>query len=165
MMKEDEDIATYFLQVDEIINTMRGLGEKVENPALVQKILRSLLMIFDSKVSTLEETQDIDKLSMDELHGILTTYEMRIEQEKPSRKEATFKVSKKTKKKNQNSKYFSCSSFSVDSDDEELSNFVRNPKQGTSRFKGKLPFKFFNCGKIGQFVSKFVYAKGLESEE
>jgi hypothetical protein len=25
MMKEDEDIATYFLRVDEIMNTMRGL--------------------------------------------------------------------------------------------------------------------------------------------
>ena len=30
-MKEQEDIATYFLRVDEIVNTMRGLGEKVEN--------------------------------------------------------------------------------------------------------------------------------------
>ena len=34
-MKEDEDIAAYFLRVDEIVNTMRGLGEKVENTALV----------------------------------------------------------------------------------------------------------------------------------
>lgn len=33
-MKEDEAIAAYFLRVDEIVNTMRGLGEKVENPAL-----------------------------------------------------------------------------------------------------------------------------------
>ena len=30
-MKKDEDITTYFLWVDEIVNTMRGLGEKVEN--------------------------------------------------------------------------------------------------------------------------------------
>ena len=41
-MKEDENIGAYFLRVDEIVNTMRGLGEKVENPTLVQKILRSL---------------------------------------------------------------------------------------------------------------------------
>ena len=38
-MKEVEDIATYFLQVDEIMNTMRGPGEEVENTKLVQKIL------------------------------------------------------------------------------------------------------------------------------
>ena len=70
MMKKDEDIATHFLRVDKIMNTMRVLGEKVENTTLVQKILRSLPMIFDSKVSTLEEMKDLDKLSMDELHGI-----------------------------------------------------------------------------------------------
>ena len=58
---------------------MRGLGEQVENTTLVQKILRSLLMRFDSKVSSLEERKDLDKLGMDELHGILTACEMRIE--------------------------------------------------------------------------------------
>ena len=114
-MKEEEDIATYFLQVDEIVNTMRGVGEHIENTTLVQKILRSLPMRFDSKVSALEERQYLDKLSMDELHGILTTYEMRTKKENPSRKEETFKVSKKTKKNNQEKK--SCSSCSEDSDD------------------------------------------------
>ena len=116
-MKEDEDIATYFLRVDEIVNTMRGLWERVENTTLVQKILRSLPMRFDSKVLSLEERQDLDKLSMDELYGILTTYEMRTEQEKPSKNETTFKVSKKTNKNKQKSK--SCSSCSEDSDDEK----------------------------------------------
>ena len=76
-MKEDEDTATYFLWVDEIVNTMRGLGEKVENTTLVQKILRSLPNIFDSKLSALKERKDLDKLSMDELHGIVTAYEKR----------------------------------------------------------------------------------------
>ena len=53
-MKEDEDISSYFLRVDEIVNTMRGLGENVENTTLVQKILIYIPMIFDCKVSTLE---------------------------------------------------------------------------------------------------------------
>jgi hypothetical protein len=38
-------------------------------------------------------------ISMDELHGIFTAYEMRTGQENPSKKETTFKTSKKTKKK------------------------------------------------------------------
>lgn len=164
-MKEDGDIATYFLWVDEIVNTMRGLGEKVENPTLVQKILISLPMRFDSKVSSLEERQDLDKISMDELHGILTAYDMRIEQEKPSRKEEAIKVSKKTKKNNQNPKSCSCSSCSEDSDDEEEANFVIKLNRGTDKFKGKLPFKCFNCGKIGHFASKCPYAKGSKSDE
>ena len=79
IMKEHEDIANYFLRVDEIVNTMRSLGEKVEGSTIVQNILRSLPMIFDSKVSSLEERKHIDKISMDELYRILTTYEMIME--------------------------------------------------------------------------------------
>ena len=83
-------------------------------------------MRFDYKVSVLEERQDLDKLSMDELHGSLTSYGLRTKQEKPFRKEATFKVSKKTKKNNLKSKSYS--SCSEDSDDEEEANFVRKMK-------------------------------------
>jgi hypothetical protein len=56
--------------VDEIVNTIRGLGEKVEEPMIVQNVLRSLPLIFDAKVSTIEEMKDLDSLTMDELHGI-----------------------------------------------------------------------------------------------
>jgi hypothetical protein len=36
-------------------------------------------MRFDPKVSSLEERADLSTLSMDELHGILTAFEMRTE--------------------------------------------------------------------------------------
>jgi hypothetical protein len=54
-MKEDENIATYFLQVDETVNAIIGLGEEIEEFVIVQKALRSLPMRFDPKISTLEE--------------------------------------------------------------------------------------------------------------
>ena len=38
-MEESEDIATYFLHIDEVVNTMRGLGETVENAIIVKKFL------------------------------------------------------------------------------------------------------------------------------
>ena len=98
-MKEDEDIASYLLQVDEVVNIIKGLGVEVDDLVVVQKILRSLPMRFDSKISSLEEREYISTLSMDKLHGIFTAYEMRIEQENLIKKEATFKASKKTKKK------------------------------------------------------------------
>jgi hypothetical protein len=41
--------------------------------------------------------KDLEKLMMDDLHGILIAYEMRKEKENPTWKEATFKASKKTK--------------------------------------------------------------------
>ncbi len=33
-MEESEDIATYFLRIDEVANTMRGLGKKIEDDAI-----------------------------------------------------------------------------------------------------------------------------------
>jgi hypothetical protein len=41
--------------------------------------------------------KDMGELMMDDLHGILIAYEMRIEKEKPVWKEAIFKASKKRK--------------------------------------------------------------------
>ena len=96
-MKESEDIKTYFLWVYEIVNAIKGLIEEIKESIIIQKVLRSLPMRFDPKISALEEREDIATLSMYELHGILTTYEMRREQANTSKKEATFKASKKTK--------------------------------------------------------------------
>ena len=64
-------------------------------------------MRFDSQISTIEERSDLDTMTMDELHGILIAYEMRIEQEDPSGKEAAFKASTKkgTSKPNPKSEY------------------------------------------------------------
>jgi hypothetical protein len=44
---------------------------------VVQKVLRSLPMRFDPKISSLEERVDISTLIMDVIHGIFTVYEMR----------------------------------------------------------------------------------------
>jgi hypothetical protein len=94
-MKEDENIPAYFLRVDETVNAIIGLGEEIKEYVIVQKVLISLPMIFDPKISALEERADLNSISMDELHGIFTTYEMRTEQENPDIKEVAFKESKK----------------------------------------------------------------------
>jgi hypothetical protein len=82
-MKEDENIAVYFLRVDEIVNPIIGLGEEIKESIIVEKVLRSLPMRFNPKISTLEERSDLNSISMDELHGIFTAYEMRTELENP----------------------------------------------------------------------------------
>jgi hypothetical protein len=89
-MKEDEIIVAYFLRVDETVNAIIGLGEEIEESMIVQKVLRSLPMRFNLKISSLEERSDLNSISMDELHGIFTAYEMRTEQENPNVKEAAF---------------------------------------------------------------------------
>jgi hypothetical protein len=142
-MNEDETISKYFLRVEELVNAMKGLGEKIEEPFLVQKILRSLLDKFNSKVSAIEELSDLKTLSIDQLLGTLTAYEMRINKDKSSTREASFKADKNT-----------------DSELDDIeAKFVRRLKKGSGKYQGKLPFKCFNCGKIGHFASKCPHQK------
>jgi hypothetical protein len=77
-------------------------------------------------------------LTLDQLLGTLTAYEMRITKGKSTTREASFKAEK-----------------NIDSDIDEIEeNFVRRLTRGSGKYKGKLPFKCFNCGKIGHFASK-----------
>jgi hypothetical protein len=77
-MNEDEIISKYFLRVEELVNAMKGLGEKIEDPFLVQEILRSLPDRFNPKVYAIEKLNDLKTMSIDQLLGNLTTYKMMI---------------------------------------------------------------------------------------
>ena len=90
-MKEEENIALYILRVDEIVNVIRGIGGEIKEKDIVDKVLRTLPMRYDSKVSSLEEQDDLKLMTVDELHGIFTSYEMRTRQNGSSKKEAAFK--------------------------------------------------------------------------
>ncbi len=113
---------------------MRGIGEEIHESKVVEKILRSLRARFDSKVSTIEEIKDLEKLSKDELHGILAAYEIRTESYSPSKAEAAFKISKKTHKYRTSLEY------------DEEAHFTKKLQCRIGKYKGKLPLKCFNCG-------------------
>jgi sirohydrochlorin ferrochelatase len=49
-MKEDENIAAYFLRVGKTVNSIIGLGEEIQESVIVQKVLRSLPMRFNPKI-------------------------------------------------------------------------------------------------------------------
>jgi hypothetical protein len=164
-MKEDEDITAYFLRVDETVNAIIGLGEEIEKSVIVQKVLRTLPMRFNPKISSLEERLDLNSVSMDELHGIFIAYEMRTEQENLDVKEAAFKASKRSKqKKKEQEEYISSSDISED--DEEVANFVKRLNKGTNgRYRGKLPLICFNCDGIGHFSNKCPHKKKKRNDE
>ena len=89
--KEEETIASYLQSIDEVVNTIKGLGERV----IVQKVLRNLPIRFNPKVCAIEKMRDLNKMAMDILHGNIIEYDMRIEN--PNPKEVTFKLTKKKK--------------------------------------------------------------------
>ena len=68
---------------------------------------------------------------------------------KKSKKEALFKVTSKNQSENL--------------DDEEAL-FVSRLNKGTGKYKGKLPLKCFNCGRIGNFSHMCSYPKQEESD-
>ena len=96
-MKEEENISEYFERIDEIPNAIQGIGVELEEIEIVEKVLRSLPMIYNPKISTLEGRENLDKLTMNELYGILIAYEMRIDQDNSQKKEVIFKASKVAK--------------------------------------------------------------------
>jgi hypothetical protein len=163
-MKEDENIAAYFLRVDETVNAIIGLGEEIEESVIVQKVLRSLPMRFDPKIPALEERSDLNSISMDELYGIFTAYEMRTKQENTDVKEASFKASKRSKQKEKQQEEHSNNS-DVSEDDEEVANFVKRLNKGTDgRYRGKLPLICFNYDGIGHFANKCPRKKKRNDE-
>jgi hypothetical protein len=90
---------------------------------------------------------------------------MRIYRDNPVTKEATFKESKKTKKKNMQNPKSDRSCSDGLKEDEEMEKFLKSLKRGTGKYKGMLPMKCFNCVGISHFTSKFHHAKNKESDE
>ena len=118
-------------------------------------------MAYNPKVSTIEDRENISALALDELYGMLIAYELRIGRENHSKEEIIFKVLKKTEA--QKSKLQS--SPQEESYDEEEANFIKKLQKGSGKYKGKLPFKCFNCGKVGHFASKCPYPKECYENE
>eukprot|EP00253_Pinus_taeda_P007064 PITA_07064 len=142
-MYNDESVSNYFVCVDDIVNSMKNLGEKIKEVVVVEKVLRSLSARFESKVSTIEEKENLQNLKMSQLHRILTAYEMR-KGGPLDKRVASFKASRK-------GEYYESGHVS---EEEEESSFVRNLQRGTGRFRGNLPFKCFCCGRVGHYATK-----------
>lgn len=81
-MKAGEKIEAYFGRVMEVANDMRNCGEDMKDVAIVEKILRSLTENFSFVVCSIEESKDIDQLSVDELQASLHIHEGKVIEKK-----------------------------------------------------------------------------------
>eukprot|EP00253_Pinus_taeda_P003434 PITA_03434 len=135
---------------------MKNPGEEIKEFTLVEKVLRSLSAKFESKVSAIEEKQDLQTITMKQLHGILTAFEMR--KRGPSdMREAAFKDLEKGKEELNESGHIS--------EEEDEVNFVKRLQRGSRRFRGKVPFKFFACGSVGHYPTKCPHKDKYDKEK
>jgi hypothetical protein len=143
-----------------VVNSIRVVGEEITDKPIVQKILISLPMRYDANISSIGDGSDLGTLTVDQLHGILTAYEMRKGNDKSTKYEIVLKASKTNinqKKKLQ--------SYHHEESDVEEDNFIIKLQKGSWKYKGKLPFKCFNYGKVGHFASKCPYPKEDPKDE
>ncbi|XP_010248219.1 PREDICTED: uncharacterized protein LOC104591135 [Nelumbo nucifera] len=79
-MKSGESVTDYFSRTMAIVNKMRIYGDKMEDVTIVEKILRSMTPKFNFVVCSIEESHDIDELSIDELQSSLLIHEHKLNQ-------------------------------------------------------------------------------------
>lgn len=77
-MKNGEAVTAYFARVMETANDMRICGEVMDDVKIVEKILRSLTDNFNYVVCSIEESKDIDSLTVDVLQASLQIHESKV---------------------------------------------------------------------------------------
>ena len=70
-MEEDKSFDKFYAKLKNIMNSIFNLGETIPEPKIVRKVLRSLLERFHAKITTIEESKDIEKIPLTELVGNL----------------------------------------------------------------------------------------------
>ncbi|CAL9007503.1 unnamed protein product [Prunus brigantina] len=77
-MKNGETVTDYFARILTVANKMRIHGDRMEDVTVIEKILRSMTSKYDYVVCSIEESKDIDTLSIDELQSSLLVHEQRM---------------------------------------------------------------------------------------
>ena len=66
-MEEDELFDEFYAKLKDIVNSAFNLGQTILEPKIVRKVLKSLPERFHDKITTIEESKDIDKIPLTEL--------------------------------------------------------------------------------------------------
>ncbi|XP_028121176.1 uncharacterized protein LOC114318476 [Camellia sinensis] len=77
-MKAGGSVNDYFGRTLITANKMRIHGERMEDVVIIKKILRSMTPKYDYVVCSIEESNDLDTLSIDDLQSSLLVHEQQI---------------------------------------------------------------------------------------
>lgn len=73
-MKDDENIKYFFGKIMKLVNQLKLFREKMTKKRIVNKVLVSLIKKFEAKISSLEDSKDIAKLTLSELVNALEAW-------------------------------------------------------------------------------------------
>ena len=77
-MKSSETIADYHARVKTVANQLRRNGEDLKDERISEKILRSLDPKFNFIVTAIEESKDLEEMSVEEIVGSLQAHEHKV---------------------------------------------------------------------------------------
>ena len=127
-MEEDESFDEFYAKLKDIVNSAFNLGETIPEPKIVRKVLRSLPKRFHVKITKIEESKDIDKISLTKLVGNLQTYELGLTTIKKSSKSKSMALKAKS----------SDTDESLDDEDSKMKSYIiRQFKKFTKNANGK----------------------------
>lgn len=74
-MQQGEFVSDYFSRTMAIANKMRINDDKMEDITIIEKILRFMTTNYDYVVCSMEESKNLDGLSIAELHSSVLVHE------------------------------------------------------------------------------------------
>ena len=74
-MKDSEVLKEFTDRLLKVVNQIKILGEDLSDKRVVEKVLISLLERFEAKISSLEESRDLNQISLAELINALQATE------------------------------------------------------------------------------------------
>ena len=66
-MEEDKSLVEFYAKLKDIMNSAFNLGETIPEPKVVRNVLRSLPKRFHAKITSIEESKNIDKIPLTKL--------------------------------------------------------------------------------------------------
>ena len=115
-MEEDKSFDEFYAKLKDIVNSAFNLREIIPEPKIVRKVLKSLPERLHAKITTIEESKDIDKIPLTELVGNLQTYELGLTRIGKSSKSKSKSMALKAKSSDTNE--------SLDDEDSKMKSYI-----------------------------------------
>ncbi|KAG6513031.1 hypothetical protein ZIOFF_031177 [Zingiber officinale] len=163
-MSSTETVEHYFSRLTDLVNKMRLYGDKIGDDAVVEKILRTIPLKYDHVVASIQESHDIELLTIAELKGMIESHIDRIEAktETPANEEALkSQVTLNTTDSSQRGGGFNRGRGRARRGyrGRGRGNYSNQGRSGDNAMQERFSAHCYNCGKYGHKIADCRYKK------